>query len=489
MLHLSDQNQAAQQKIRTRFAPSPTGFVHLGNIRSALYPWAFARHTQGDFILRIEDTDIERSSQEAVDVIIDSMQWLGLDIDQGPIFQTHRLERYQATLELLLQKGFAYPCYMQADELDALREAQLANKEKSKYNNFWRPEVGKELPLAPDVKPVYRFKNPLNGSVRWVDAVKGEIIIDNQELDDFIIARADGMPTYNFCVVVDDLDMQITHIIRGDDHVNNTPKQINLIQAIIEAQGGVFNNGCLPTYAHLPTVLNEQGEKMSKRHGAIGVLDYQKQGYLPEALINYLARLGWSHGDDEIISKAQLIEWFDLNHLGTSAAQHNPEKLAWLNAHYIKSADAEHLKAYLMPLMQADQKIYLAQTNINEVLQTYQERSHTLLELIAHLDQIYQVPNYSENTISEIAKITDAQKSLLVDLEGSLSKLSANDWQRETIQALIKEKLAEHGLKMPQLGVPLRLILVNHTQTPSLDVLVYLVGQKALSDRIHKAFS
>lgn len=490
------ENTQNTRKVRTRFAPSPTGFVHLGNIRSALYPWAFARHRAGDFILRIEDTDLERSSQEAVDVIIDSLKWLGLDIDEGPIFQTQRLERYQAVLKQLLEQGLAYPCYMQSAELDALREQQLANKQKPKYNNFWRPETGKTLPKAPDnIKPVYRFKNPLTGIVRWCDAVKSDIAIDNQELDDFIIARADGMPTYNFCVVIDDIDMQITHVIRGDDHVNNTPKQINLIKAILGEQ---FNDSLLPIYAHLPTVLNEQGEKMSKRHGAIGVLDYQKQGYLPEAVLNYLARLGWSHGDDEIISKAQMIEWFDLKHLGTSAAQHNPEKLAWLNAHYIKTADFETLVQYIKPLMNDVQIAYLNNNiykNIKDIIETYKERSQTLLELIQHIEHIYNTPIYSETSLAELAKITEPQRALLADLandllnlnqETSTSEETSTNWSRENIQALIKKKLAEHGLKMPQLGLPLRLILLNQTQTPSLDVLIHIIGREVVCERLRE---
>ena len=315
--------------VRTRFAPSPTGFIHLGNIRSALYPWAFARSTGGTFILRIEDTDLERSSQAAVDVIIEGMKWLGLDHDEGPFYQMQRMDRYKAVLADMVAAGLVYPCYMSVAELDALREAQMAAKEKPRYDGTWRPEPGKVLPPVPEgVKPVLRFKNPQGGVVAWDDKVKGLIEIRNDELDDLVIARPDGTPTYNFCVVVDDIDMAITHVIRGDDHVNNTPRQINIFKALGKEP---------PVYAHLPTVLNEQGEKMSKRNGAKPVTQYRDEGYLPEAMINYLARLGWSHGDDEIFSREQFLQWFNLDHLGRSAAQFDEAKLRWVNAQHLKA--------------------------------------------------------------------------------------------------------------------------------------------------------
>ncbi|MFM7697499.1 MAG: glutamate--tRNA ligase, partial [Limnohabitans sp.] len=298
---------------RTRFAPSPTGFIHLGNIRSALYPWAFARATGGKFILRIEDTDVDRSSQEAVDVILQGLSWLGLTHDEGPFYQMQRMGRYKQVLAQLQELGFVYPCYMGVSELDALRERQMAAKQKPRYDGTWRPEPGKTLPPIPSgVQPVLRFKTPLEGTVSWVDKVKGLIEIGNQELDDLVIARQDGTPTYNFCVVVDDIDMAITHVIRGDDHVNNTPKQIHIFCALGHEP---------PVYAHLPTVLNEQGEKLSKRNGAKAVTQFRDEGFLPEAMVNYLARLGWSHGDDEIFSCDQFVQWFDLDHLGKSAAQ------------------------------------------------------------------------------------------------------------------------------------------------------------------------
>ena len=301
-------------KVRTRFAPSPTGFIHLGNIRSALYPWAFARSQGGTFVLRIEDTDLERSSQEAVDVILESMRWLGLDPDEGPFYQMQRMDRYREVLAQMRGQGLVYPCYMSVAELDALRERQMANKEKPRYDGTWRPEPGKTLPALPEgVQPVWRFRNPIGGSVAWDDKVKGRIEISNDELDDLVVARPDGTPTYNFCVVVDDIDMEITHVIRGDDHVNNTPRQINIFRALGYEP---------PVFAHLPTVLNELGEKMSKRRGAQPVTYYRDQGFLADAVVNYLARLGWSHGDQEIFTRDELIEKFDWESVGRTAAQY-----------------------------------------------------------------------------------------------------------------------------------------------------------------------
>jgi len=330
---------------RTRFAPSPTGFIHLGNIRSALYPWAFARATGGTFILRIEDTDVERSSQEAVEVILQGMAWLGLDHDEGPFYQMQRMDRYKQVLAQLVAAGHVYPCYMSVAELDALRERQMAAKEKPRYDGTWRPEPEKNLPAVPEgVQPVLRFKTPLSGVVAWDDKVKGRIEISNTELDDLVIARPDGTPTYNFCVVVDDIDMAITHVIRGDDHINNTPRQIHIFRALAHEP---------PVYAHLPTVLNEQGDKLSKRTGAKPVTQFRDEGFLPEAMVNYLARLGWSHGDDEIFSKAQFVEWFNLDHLGKSAAQFDEAKLRWVNAQHLKAMSGEALSEWVKPLLQA----------------------------------------------------------------------------------------------------------------------------------------
>ncbi len=317
--------------VRTRFAPSPTGYLHIGGARTALFSWAYARKHGGTFILRIEDTDVERSTPEAVQAILDGMNWLKLNYDEGPFYQMQRMPRYKEVIQQMLAAGQAYYCYTSPAELDAMREAQRARGEKPRYDGTWRPEPGKTLPAVPaDAKPVVRFKNPTEGVVAWKDMVKGHIEFSNTELDDLIIARADGTPTYNFCVVVDDWDMGITQVIRGDDHVNNTPRQINILKAL---------GATLPNYAHLSMILGDDGTKLSKRHGAVSVMQYDEDGYLPEAVINYLARLGWSHGDEEVFSVEQFCEWFDLDHITPSAAQFNTEKLNWLNNHYIKQTD------------------------------------------------------------------------------------------------------------------------------------------------------
>ena len=335
------------QKIRTRIAPSPTGFLHLGTARTALYSWAYARHHGGEFVLRIEDTDVARSTQDSVAQILAAMAWLGLDYDEGPVYQMQRLERYHAVVEQMVAAGTAYRCYATPAELDAMREAQKARGEKTRYDGRWRPAPGKVMPPVPEgVKPVVRFANPSEGVVTWDDLVKGPISIANAEIDDLIILRppaddapagALGVPTYNFAVVVDDWDMGITHVFRGDEHINNTPWQINIFQAVT-GQGAA-----LPRYGHCPIILGDDGQKLSKRRGAVSVTAYQEAGYLPEAMLNYLARLGWSHGDDELFSRAQMVAWFDGSHLAKSPAQWDPAKLAWVNAQYLKQADDHRL--------------------------------------------------------------------------------------------------------------------------------------------------
>ena len=461
--------------IRTRFAPSPTGFIHLGNLRSALYPWAFARSKGGDFILRIEDTDQERSSQEAVDVIIEGMKWLGLDIDEGPIYQMQRMDRYREVIAQMLKDGLAYYCYMSEEELNALREQQMANKEKPRYNGFWRPEAGKDLPPPPaDVKPVIRFKNPIGGSVVWDDAVKGRIEISNDELDDLVIARPDGTPTYNFCVVVDDLDMKITHVIRGDDHVNNTPRQINILKAL---------GGESPIYAHLPTVLNDQGEKMSKRNGAMSVRDYEREGYMPEAVLNYLARLGWSHGDAEVFTKEQFVEWFDLDHLGKSPAQHNPEKLLWLNHHYIQQADAVDLAKRALPFAQ---NLGIKTDNGPDfvgVVNILKDRANTLIEIAEGARLFYMDrPNHSDADLA--ANIPEVAKPAISDF---ITELEAGDGSKSAVSAAFKAVLAKHGLKMPALAMPVRYAMFATTQTPAIDAVISLIGIEETKERLQRS--
>jgi glutamyl-tRNA synthetase len=462
-------------RIRTRFAPSPTGFIHLGNLRSALYPWAFARSKGGDFILRIEDTDQERSSLEAVEVILEGMHWLGMDPDEGPIYQMQHMDRYREVLKQMLADGSAYYCYMSEDELNRLRDEQMANKQKPRYNGFWRPEAGKILPTPPkDVNPVIRFKNPIGGSVIWNDAVKGSIEISNDELDDLIIARPDGTPTYNFCVVVDDLDMKITHVIRGDDHVNNTPRQINIMKAL---------GGIPPVYAHLPTVLDESGEKMSKRNGALSVRDYQKMGYLPEAILNYLARLGWSHGDVEIFNKDQFIQWFDLEHLGRSPAQHNPEKLLWLNHHYIQNGDPKRLAQLCKPF--ADQQsINIAQgPNFEAVVALLKDRANTLLEIVEGAKLFYQErPQLSTQQIQE--NIPENVRPAIAEFREALKGQEAQS--KEQVAAILKATLTNHNLKMPALAMPIRYALFATTQTPALDAAIATLGKEEVIERLAK---
>jgi glutamyl-tRNA synthetase len=459
-------------KIRTRFAPSPTGFIHLGNIRSALYPWAFARATGGDFILRIEDTDLERSNQASVDVIIEGMKWLGLDHDEGPFYQMQRMDRYKAVLEELKAGGHVYPCYMSMEELDALREQQMANKEKPRYNGTWRPEPGKTLPAIPEgVKPVLRFKNPQGGSVVWEDKVKGRIEISNDELDDLVIARPDGTPTYNFCVVVDDIDMAITHVIRGDDHVNNTPRQINIFKALGKDT---------PVYAHLPTVRNEQGEKMSKRNGAKAVTQYRDEGYLPDAMVNYLARLGWSHGDDEIFSRAQFLEWFNLDHLGRSAAQFDEAKLKWVNAQHLKAMADDALA----PLVSAElaKRGISADDRLPAICGLFKDRCDTLLVLADWAAAFY---NDVTPQADDVAKhITPAVLPALDALAAKLGALS--EWSIATVSAAFKEVLAEQGLKMPQLAMPVRVLVMGTPQTPSVDAVLFLCGKEKVLERLTK---
>ena len=462
-------------KIRTRFAPSPTGFIHLGNIRSALYPWAFARANGGDFILRIEDTDLERSNQASVDVIIEGMAWLGLDHDEGPFYQMQRMDRYKEVLQQLQASGHIYPCYMSVQELDALREKQMEAKEKPRYDGTWRPESGKTLPPIPQgVQPVLRFKNPQTGSVVWEDKVKGRIEISNNELDDLVIARpaqngeSVGAPTYNFCVVVDDIDMTITHVVRGDDHVNNTPRQINIFKALGKEP---------PVYAHLPTVLNEQGEKMSKRNGAKAVTEYRDEGYLPDAMVNYLARLGWSHGDEEIFSRAQFLEWFNLDHLGRSAAQFDEAKLRWVNAQHMKAMADDVLAPLVIPHL--SKLSVVADDRLNELCGLLKDRCDTLVALAEWIALFY---GDVYPTAEDLAKhVTPEVKPAVQALR---TALTGCEWSVATIAATIKEVLAATGLKMPALAMPVRVLVMGTPQTPSLDKVLYLCGREKALERL-----
>jgi glutamyl-tRNA synthetase len=457
--------------VRTRIAPSPTGFLHLGTARTALYSWAYARHHGGRFILRIEDTDVARSTQDSVEQILASMKWLGLDHDEGPIYQMQRLARYQEVAGQLIASGHAYRCYCTPDELDAMREAQRERGEKTHYDGKWRPEEGKTLPQAPaDVPPVIRFKNPQDGSVHWDDLVKGDITISNTEIDDLIIVRPDGVPTYNFAVVVDDWDMAITHVFRGDEHINNTPWQINIFVAL-----GVP----LPQFGHHPIILGDDGLKLSKRRGAVSVTAHEEMGYLPEAMCNYLSRLGWSHGDDELFTREQMVQWFDGTHLAKSPAQWDPAKLAWVNAHYIKQADDARL-AKLVQQQLATREVEAADLDhLARACALFKDRCATTVELADWL-QMYFKPAWPTEA-DVLAHVTDAARPALRALREQLTTI---DWTASSIAAALKATLALHGLKMPQLAPALRVLVCGRTQTPSIDAVLALFSRELVLERL-----
>ncbi|MCC2597041.1 glutamate--tRNA ligase [Pusillimonas sp. MFBS29] len=458
--------------VRTRFAPSPTGYLHLGGARTALFSWAFARHHQGVFVLRVEDTDLERSTPEAVQAILDGMQWLGMQPDEGPFYQMQRMDRYREVIAKMLQDGTAYHCYSSPEELDAMREKARAAGLKPRYDGTWRPEPGKTLPPVPaDRKPVVRFRNPTEGVTGWNDLIKGPISFDNSELDDLIIARPDGTPTYNFCVVVDDWDMKITHVLRGDDHVNNTPRQINILRAL---------GGTLPEYGHLPMILGPDGEKLSKRHGAVSVMEYDKDGYLPEAMINYLARLGWSHGNDELFTREQLVEWFDTRNLTKSAAQWDPKKLNWVNAHYIKQSSNEDLAARVAPRILAQQGNPEA-VDLQTVMALLKDRAETLNQL-ADGAMLFCAPFTPASPELAAEHLDDAAHALLAEFAVKAKALP--DWTTETLDALIKAMLAEHGVKMPKLAIPLRLAVTGQKQTPGIGAVLAILGRDLVLERL-----
>lgn len=465
--------------IRTRIAPSPTGFLHLGTARTALFSWAYARHHGGEFVLRIEDTDVARSTQDSVEQILASMQWLGLGYDEGPIYQMQRLERYHAVAQQMIEAGSAYYCYCTPDELDAMREAQKARGEKTRYDGRWRPEPGKTLPPVPsDVKPVVRFKNPPEGDVTWDDLVKGPITINNREIDDLIIMRpadaqagegALGVPTYNFAVVVDDWDMNITHVFRGDEHINNTPWQINIFRAL---------GAELPKFGHIPVILGDDGLKLSKRRGAVSVTAYEENGYLPEAMLNYLSRLGWSHGDEELFSREQLVAWFDGSHISKSPAQWDPAKLEWVNSHYIKQADDARLATLVTA--QLSRRGLGAPQRLEAMCALYKDRCSTTVALADWLAMYVSPVQPSEADRAQ--HLTDAVKPAVLTLADKLEALAV--WDKASISAAIKETTAAHGLKMPQLAIPVRVLACGRSQTPSVDAVLELFDKEILLNRL-----
>ena len=461
-------------KVRTRIAPSPTGFLHLGTARTALFSWAYARHFGGEFVLRIEDTDVARSTQESVDQILASMRWLGLDFDEGPIYQMQRLDRYRAVIAQMLQAGTAYDCYCTPAELDTMREAQRARGEKTHYDRRWRPAPGKALPTVPEgVAPVVRFCNPVEGDVTWDDLVKGPITINNREIDDLVIVRADGVPTYNFCVVVDDWDMAISHVFRGDEHVNNTPWQINIFNAL---------GAPLPLFGHVPVILGSDGQKLSKRRGAVSVTAYEEAGYLPEAMLNYLARLGWSHGDEELFSRAQLVQWFDGQRLSKSPAQWDAAKLSWVNAHYLKQTSDEALAMLVVAQLKRRGIEAEAGESLNRMCALFKDRCATTVELADWLAMYFADVHPTIEDLS--AHVTDAIRPALRALG---DKLSGVDWNKLSIGLAIKETLAAQGLKMPQLAHAVRVLVCGRAQTPSIDAVLELFTPQTVLARLQAA--
>ena len=456
----------------TRFAPSPTGYLHIGGARTALFSWAYAKRHQGQFILRIEDTDIERSTPEAVEAIMDGMTWLHLDFDEGPIYQTKRMAVYKQYIDQLIKEDKAYLCYSSKEELEVLRESQMKAGLKPKYDGKWRPEPGKSLPPTPkNIQPVVRFKNPSSGVVTWHDLVKGEITIANEELDDLVIARGDGTPTYNFCVVIDDWEMKVTHVIRGDDHINNTPRQINLLKAL---------NATIPAYAHLSMILGSDGQKLSKRHGAVSVMQYFDQGYLPEAILNYLARLGWSHGDDEIFSMTDFCQWFDLDHITSSSAQFNTEKLDWLNSHYIKTLPLERIASAIEPYLKEEVHSPIDPSLLIKAIDIHRERANHLTSLARDIAYIfeYQKPNQQDFE----KHINDEALKLIKSFQAALIKI---DWTKEAIHNVMNDVVTLHTIKFPKLAMPLRVLLTGIAQSPSIDVVMEILGHDETMKRLN----
>lgn len=459
-------------KVRTRFAPSPTGYLHIGGARTALFCYLFARKHGGEFVLRVEDTDQARSTQESVQAILDGMAWLGLEYDEGPIFQTDRFDRYREVVQQLIETGHAYHCYCTPEELTAMREEATAKKEKPRYNGFWRDRTD----TPPEgIKPVVRFKNPLSGSVTIDDAVKGPIVIGNAELDDLVIMRSDGTPTYNLTVVVDDVDMQITHVIRGDDHINNTPRQINILEALGAER---------PVYAHLPMILGEDGKRMSKRHGAVSVMQYEADGYLPEALLNYLVRLGWSHNDQELFTAAEMRDLFTLEAVNRSGSVFDDKKLEWVNQQYFQQSNATDLGNALQPYMQ---KLDIDTSNghpLGEVAMLLRDRAKTLVEMAQAARYFYQAPeSYDEKAQKKQFKPDTANV-----LSDAVSRLQALDsWDATSIQAALDACAEALGIGFGKLGQPLRLAVTGGSQSPSMADTIALIEKSDVIARLDRA--
>ena len=468
--------------IKTRFAPSPTGYLHIGGARTALFSHLFALHNKGTTVLRIEDTDLERSTPEAVDAIMESLEWLGFKYDEGPYYQTKRFDRYKEVVEELLEKGMAYYCYCTQEELAEMRAVAEAKKEKPRYDGTWRPEPGKTLPAIPEgIRPVVRFKQPQIGVTSFSDLVHGNLSVQNSELDDLIIARGDGSPTYNFCVVIDDVDMEITHIIRGDDHINNTYRQVNIFKAMGKE---------VPKFAHLAMILGDDGQKLSKRHGAVGVMEYYDRGFLPEAVINYLVRLGWSNGDQEIFSFEEMVKYFDLSHVTKSASAFNTSKLLWLNQHYMIEKNPAELAQLTKPFLE---KIGVKTENtpefdnyLTEVVAAHVKRTETLVELASMIQYLFTTEIEMDETAKE-KQLTPVSKPVLEELVRVLS--AVENWQPEVLDAAVKEVTTNLEVGMGKVGMPLRTAIVGRTNSPNLDETLYLVGKERTLERLTKAIA
>ena len=462
--------------VRTRFAPSPTGYLHIGGARTALFSWLYARRHGGQFILRIEDTDLERSTPEAVNAILEGMAWLGLDYDEGPFYQTRRFDRYREVLAGMVETGSAYRCYCSKERLETLRNAQMAAREKPRYDG--RCRQGRPADVPDDAPFTIRFRQPQDGVTRVDDQVKGEVVFHNQELDDLILARADGTPTYNFTVVVDDMDMRISHVIRGDDHLNNTPRQMNILRALGQTP---------PVYAHLPMILGPDGAKLSKRHGAVSVMQYRDDGFLPEALLNYLVRLGWSHGDQEIFSLDEMTALFDIRDVNHSASAVNPDKLLWLNQHYLKSSGAEHVARHLSWHMgQRGLDPAAGGPALSEVVRAQRERTKTLVEMAAVSEFFYRAP--VSFAAEAAARHLNAEARPV--LERMAAELSAcGDWQAGSLHELLNRCAAELGLKLGKVAQPLRVALSGGTVSPPMDLTLALLGREETLARIARALA
>ncbi|MFV9998270.1 MAG: glutamate--tRNA ligase [Arsenophonus endosymbiont of Dermacentor nuttalli] len=461
-------------KIKTRFAPSPTGYLHVGGARTALYSWLYSRHYNGEFVLRIEDTDLERSTQEAIDAIMDGMNWLSLNWDEGPYYQTKRFDRYHAVIDQMLAAGTSYRCYCSKTRLDNLREEQMARGEKPRYDGYCRDHVNDHTPDEPHV---VRFRNPQQGSVVFEDLIRGPIEFSNLELDDLIIRRTDGVPTYNFCVVIDDWDMKITHVIRGEDHINNTPRQINILKAL---------GAPIPEYAHVSMILGDDGKKLSKRHGAFSVMQYRDDGYLPEALLNYLVRLGWSHGDQEIFSRDEMINYFSLAAINKSTSAFNPDKLLWLNHHYINSLPTEYVATHLAWHLEQQGIDTKTGPSLADLVKLLGERCKTLKEISGSCHYFYQ----DFDSFDADAAKKHLRPIARLPLETVRTKLATiNNWTCENVHQAIKSTATELEIGMGKIGMPLRVAVTGTGQSPSVDATVHAIGQTRSLKRLDKALA